>query len=1303
MRVICRFRPSNEREKRENVAAKQADGVSLDVLDTRTVQVVGPGTKEVLNFSFDHVFGETAGQRQVYEVTARDTVQDMLDGYNGTIFAYGQTGAGKTFTMTSNLDGSPETRGIIPRACAQLFSHIEQDTSGTEYTIKCSFLEIYKETLRDLLDPKSLTKLKIRETPARGVWVEGLTEAFVASQHDIISLLQLGEQSRATASTNMNAVSSRSHSLFVITLVQKLKDGSTKSSRLNLADLAGSEKVGKTGATGETLEEAKKINQSLSALGNCIVALTKSADKRKHVPYRDSKLTFILRESLGGNSKTTLLIACSPHLYNLEETISTLRFGQRAKSIKNQVKINAHRSVTELEMIVTKLQAEVTRLRAYSKTLEQELTTRCPNETIDFQALQEKAWKNLKGENSENAKSSTAHSSSAAGPTSFAGTQSLTPPVPSVQGATRSKRALSGSQDSNLSAPLPRPRARADSDRMEFSASPSSSLSFLTDSISDGTRSPPSEADSDFWTPMNLVEAQIAYDKMKEEMEFKLQDALEELAQAKDENGIETLKNKLTQEFEEYKATHDAKLAEVQTLSAQLFSQIASATEQAESLAEQLNVTSEERDSLQTHNNELSDEIMKLNATVEEVRLELKQQLSETEKRLSSENANLQILLSEQQEIATTKSSNLEESVASANKLSSDLDQANEARNALKLQVASQSLEIESLKASLATKDAQLVESTSSVSKMELKLQELFGRAEEQGKASGEGLKMLGDLNKSLTEKNHQLFEEKNTLMTQLSELQLKLDIAVNSSETQKEQRSADVARIAAMEAELNNLKADLEQTKLSSNKRVHQLELQAKDFELLLVEEKRLTLQSQLQVERSKVETEVARADSIRLRADLEKEIAAMAQKAYEEKRSLEGSLASKSELCTSQADQLKEMSAQLADAKSKLEKLNFETKSAADANRTRIQSLEEDLTDARVALRRAKEEVELLREERAGMTSEISALSAANATAQSELASFALKTPSKASHSIVGRDPTTMMRQMDSHALRTPNASSLNSRIAVPVSQSLMFSSASSASGGFAAGLLKNGANAKNARPAAVAGSILSTPSAGSNLGDRSMNELSAWLMVCTCVGGGANRKYSSGWRRLWVVVKDKKVTCYENQEQRTIVEALQVTGCQIWQLPDTTRMLVEQPTDFTFVIISNPDDLDAIGENSKISESEEQQLYQDEYAFAAPSPELLDTFVQHFLRMDCEPLAFSTLRLETLPPNPNPSSSASTQAKAPTNTTPNSKTSAASSAFSKLGASTSASTSSGPASTNSSANSTPGPRSFLSGLFG
>lgn len=247
---------------------------------------------------------------------------------------------------------SDEQCGIIPRACKFIFEHVNKNPEHCEFRVTCSFLEIYKEVIKDLLNPKGIN-LKVRETPTRGVWVDDLSETPVRSHLEVLALLHKGESQRAVASTNMNSVSSRSHSLFILTVSQKTQDGATKIGKLNLADLAGSEKVGKTGASGETLEEAKKINQSLSALGNCIMALTKN--KKQHIPYRDSKLTFILRESLGGNTKTTLLIACSPHSFNLEETISTLRFGQRAKTIKNRVKINAQRSVAELELLIKKL------------------------------------------------------------------------------------------------------------------------------------------------------------------------------------------------------------------------------------------------------------------------------------------------------------------------------------------------------------------------------------------------------------------------------------------------------------------------------------------------------------------------------------------------------------------------------------------------------------------------------------------------------------------------------------------------------------------------------------------------------------------------------------------------------------------------------------------------------------------------------------------------------------------------------------------------------------------------------------
>jgi kinesin family protein 5 len=1255
VRVICRFRPANERERRENVNAKEAEGLSLEVVDSHTVQVVGPGSKEVLSFKFDHVFGETAAQRQVYEITARETVKDMLDGYNGTIFAYGQTGAGKTYTMTSNLSAATggkeaETRGIVPRACSQLFAHIEQDNSGTEYTIKCSFLEIYKEALHDLLAPEIKSsnlnapppKLKIRETPAKGVWVEGLTEAFVTCESEIFSLLQLGEQSRSVASTNMNAVSSRSHTLFVITLVQKLKDGSTKSSRLNLADLAGSEKVGKTGATGETLEEAKKINQSLSALGNCIVALTKAPEKRKHVPYRDSKLTFILRESLGGNSKTTLLIACSPHLYNLEETISTLRFGQRAKSIKNQVKINAHRSVAELEIIVTKLQAEVSRLRAYSKTLEQELITRLPGETIDLQALQEKAWKTIPKSDSSSSSAAPSDPPRSASASTARPTLANNLSVPSqaasngtstANGSIRSKRALSGSNDSSsvaLAMPLARARPRSDSDHGETFSSPSPSLSFLsTESVSDGTRTPPDSEDSDFWTPMNLVEAQLAYDRMKEELEFKLQDALEELAQARDENGIEQHKAQLTLEFQAYKASNDAKLAEVQALSTEMMAKIACAAEQAESLAEQLNVVCEEKDALLLENQALQAKLTQLQVHHDHTLDEATKISAETMKSAETEKRRLEVALDEQSDLAKTHAQHLEEASQMVSKLTSDLNEARESKTALKTQLAARDLEIESLRAGLAHKDAQILEASTNTSKLEIRLQEYIGRVEEQGKATGEGLKMLGDLNKTLTEKNQQLFEEKNGLVAKNSEAQLRLDIAQNELESVKKMRSEDISRNSALEADLSSVRSELEQFKLTAMKRAQALELDVKTLEKAVVEEERATLAAQLLVERARVETATAHTEVVCVRAELERELAKVRYEWADDAKTRETALAAQTRLCETQASELAVQATQLA-------ALQREAETAAK-HAKRIEALEEDLTDARVALRRAKADLDALKDEKEALMQELAAAHVSPVLTPA--------TPAKSS--VIGRDPTANTMIMDSHF--APKTAGPNSRISVPVSYSLTT--------GGAAGLLLGAKSATSAtstlKQPTSAARFLSTPSAAN---DRT--ELSAWFQVCTCIG---KTEFSSGWRKLWVVAKERKVTCYEAQDMKNIVEAVQVRGCHLLQLPTTDDTLVEQPTEHCFVLISNHDDA-AI-------ES------QDEYAFCAQSPEVLNQFVQYFLRVDCEMLAFSQLRLESAAPLPPV-------------TSPSSK-----SAFSKLGQ---------PSGASPSTQSTPA-RSFLSGLFG
>ena len=272
--------------------------------------------------------------------------------------------------MGSDIDDA-EGKGIIPRIVEQIFASILASPGNIEYTVRVSYMEIYMERIRDLLQPQN-DNLPIHEEKNKGVYVKNLLAIYVSSVGEVYEVMKRGGASRAVAATNMNQESSRSHSIFVIEITQtNVETGSSKSGRLFLVDLAGSEKVGKTGASGQTLEEAKKINKSLSALGMVINALTDG--KSSHVPYRDSKLTRILQESLGGNSRTTLIINCSPSGYNLEETLGTLRFGVRAKAIKNKAKINAELSPAELKALLKKAQTQVTTYENYLASLEGEV------------------------------------------------------------------------------------------------------------------------------------------------------------------------------------------------------------------------------------------------------------------------------------------------------------------------------------------------------------------------------------------------------------------------------------------------------------------------------------------------------------------------------------------------------------------------------------------------------------------------------------------------------------------------------------------------------------------------------------------------------------------------------------------------------------------------------------------------------------------------------------------------------------------------------------------------------------------
>ena len=326
------------------------------------------------------MFDTKCRQADIFDFSIRSTVDDILNGYNGTVFAYGQTGAGKSYTMMGSDIDDDDSKGIIPRIVEQIFASIMSSPGNIEYTVRVSYMEIYMEKIRDLLAPQN-DNLPVHEEKSRGVYVKGLLEIYVSSVQEVYEVMRRGGTARAVAATNMNQESSRSHSIFVVTITQKnVETGSAKSGQLFLVDLAGSEKVGKTGASGQTLEEAKKINKSLSALGMVINSLTDG--KSTHIPYRDSKLTRILQESLGGNSRTTLIINCSPSSYNDAETVGTLRFGVRAKAIKNKAKINAELSPAELKQLLKKAQTQVTTYENYVASLEGEVHSWRSGETV---------------------------------------------------------------------------------------------------------------------------------------------------------------------------------------------------------------------------------------------------------------------------------------------------------------------------------------------------------------------------------------------------------------------------------------------------------------------------------------------------------------------------------------------------------------------------------------------------------------------------------------------------------------------------------------------------------------------------------------------------------------------------------------------------------------------------------------------------------------------------------------------------------------------------------------------------------
>ncbi|CAI9785824.1 unnamed protein product [Fraxinus pennsylvanica] len=329
-------------------------------------------------FTFDLVADENVSQEMLFKVAGVPMVENCVGGYNSCMFAYGQTGSGKTHTMLGDIEGGTRRHsvncGMTPRVFEYLFSRIQKEKEARreeklKFTCKCSFLEIYNEQILDLLDPSSVN-LQIREDIKKGIYVENLNEVEVTSARDVIQQLIQGSANRKVAATNMNRASSRSHSVFTCIIESKWESqGIThhRFARLNLVDLAGSERQKSSGAEGERLKEATNINKSLSTLGLVIMNLVNiSNGKSLHVPYRDSKLTFLLQDSLGGNAKTLIIANISPSICCSLETLSTLKFAQRAKFIKNHAIINEDASgdVLALRMENQNLKKEVSRLRS---------------------------------------------------------------------------------------------------------------------------------------------------------------------------------------------------------------------------------------------------------------------------------------------------------------------------------------------------------------------------------------------------------------------------------------------------------------------------------------------------------------------------------------------------------------------------------------------------------------------------------------------------------------------------------------------------------------------------------------------------------------------------------------------------------------------------------------------------------------------------------------------------------------------------------------------------------------------------
>ncbi|XP_069857772.1 kinesin-like protein KIF1C isoform X2 [Dipodomys merriami] len=369
VKVAVRVRPFNARETSQ-------DAKCVVSMQGNTTSIINPKQNKDApkSFTFDYSYWshtsaedpQFASQQQVYRDIGEEMLLHAFEGYNVCIFAYGQTGAGKSYTMMGRQE--PGQQGIVPQLCEDLFSRVSENQSAQlSFSVEVSYMEIYCERVRDLLNPKSRGSLRVREHPILGPYVQDLSKLAVTSYADIADLMDCGNKARTVAATNMNETSSRSHAVFTIVFTQRSHDqltglDSEKVSKISLVDLAGSERADSSGARGMRLKEGANINKSLTTLGKVISALADMQSKKRKsdfIPYRDSVLTWLLKENLGGNSRTAMIAALSPADINYEETLSTLRYADRTKQIRCNAVINEDPNAR----LIRELQEEVARLR----------------------------------------------------------------------------------------------------------------------------------------------------------------------------------------------------------------------------------------------------------------------------------------------------------------------------------------------------------------------------------------------------------------------------------------------------------------------------------------------------------------------------------------------------------------------------------------------------------------------------------------------------------------------------------------------------------------------------------------------------------------------------------------------------------------------------------------------------------------------------------------------------------------------------------------------------------------------------